>query len=425
MVSEEKKDSSRRNAGNPTNRRPARTTVAMVVGLSLWAWACSALNLGTNCFKDNDCTGDEVCINGTCVISWATDDTGSGSNELESDTKPKQKHDSEEIVDPDAGETSSDESTDESCSDTSDTMGGTDSSSQFELRIDSPQQNATPYRLQPVTFSGYASGSLEIRTKDDVLIGETNDAGDFSFEYAFQTEGEQEIRFLHSGEVVETLSLTVMANRAKICIDPGWLNATTSDSEIKYQAILNRKVGFYLETLFHENGFDTLTTTNDIPRDEIFAAGFDNEGADEQEKVGVRSLQDRVEMCNTWDADYFITVLHNSLSDKTHNGIVTVYAEQELLVPYNEVCRTWAQNTAKALQTVMGDGSTPLGYRAVGDIEYRSGSTFYVLQETTMPALLTAASFYSNPEERVRLNKNDYLQGEAEAIFEGFIETFY
>ena len=50
------------------------------------------------------------------------------------------------------------------------------------------------------------------------------------------------------------------------------------------------------------------------------------------------------------------------------------------------------------------------------------GFGLYMLQNTDMIGILTEGSFYSNPEERERLNDDEYLEGEAWAIFDGFAE---
>jgi len=43
-----------------------------------------------------------------------------------------------------------------------------------------------------------------------------------------------------------------------------------------------------------------------------------------------------------------------------------------------------------------------------------------MLQDTAMPGIEMWASFVSCPEEKARLDDNDYLLGEAQAIFTAF-----
>ena len=197
---------------------------------------------------------------------------------------------------------------------------------------------------------------------------------------------------------------------ANVCLDPGWLSTPEDGGDLRYAAIINRKVTFYLKNFLVDSGYGVLITMNDIPEDEIFAPSFDNEGDDEQARIEAMSPSDRLAACETWQADYIIAVHHNAVDDSVPNYIRVYYTTD-----WPEAA-TWASNTQHQLETVMWSGAE--GSEAFGN------NDFTVLKNASVPALMTFASFYSNPDERVRLNDNPYLENEASAIFNGFIETF-
>lgn len=203
-----------------------------------------------------------------------------------------------------------------------------------------------------------------------------------------------------------------MVSKLRICLSPGH---PSSEGDKLYEAIINRKVAFYLEELLLQAGYDVLIAVEDISKVEIFETDFDNEGEWEQSLLVSVSLDDRVDICNNFDADYFISLHHNAFEDPTPNYTMTLYAEATDGVPYSGDTVEWAELTTESLTEVM---SVTGGYTR-GDRSFL-GFGLKVLQETSMPAIMTEASFYTNPSERLLLNQNDYLEGEAGAIFDGF-----
>jgi N-acetylmuramoyl-L-alanine amidase len=281
--------------------------------------------------------------------------------------------------------------------------------------LKTPSDGARFFRMEPVTFSGTTPGKLEVFCDGDWLLGGTDTAGSFSFEYAFQNAGARPITFVVDGKIEKEIILNIEGgNKAKVCLCPGHPSST---GDKLYEAIINRKVGFYLEDLLSAAGYDVNNIINDITREEIFASDFDNEGAYEQSLLQVKSLADRVATCNDWGADYFISIHHNAVDDSSANYTLTLYAERTAGEPYNSANVDWAETTVDHLYDVM---SVTAGY-ARGDRSFL-GFGLYVIQNTDMPAILTEGSFYSNPAERTRLNRDSYLEGEAGAIFDGFID---
>jgi N-acetylmuramoyl-L-alanine amidase len=312
----------------------------------------------------------------------------------------------------DDGSGSSDTGGDSDGDSDSDSDGDTDTGDEFALW--EPADGEHYFRLQPVGFSGYTPAPLEVIVDGEWPIGGTEGAGEFAFEYAFEGVGERAVAFVVDGEPALEIALNIDENLGAVCLDPGH---PSSEGDKLYEAIINRKVGFYLEDLLREAGYDVLLTVDDITEEEIFEEGFDNEGAAEQSLLEVVGLGERVDACNAWLAEYFVSIHHNAVDDPNPNYTLVLFGEDMSLDPLFPGAPTWAELTAGYLFEAM----------EVTDEYARGDRTFlgfglYVLQNTDMIGILTEGSFYSNPEERERLNDDDYLEGEAWAIFDGFAE---
>ncbi len=314
---------------------------------------------------------------------------------------------------PDTSDTSyPTESTDPSSS--TDTIQDTGSGSEVAFRLDTPADGDHVFRLETVTFAGTTPGRLEVFANGNLRIGEVETAGPFSLEHAFEETGDWSIGFEVDGVLVYEITLHVdPGDKARVCVCPG--HPAVEGSQL-YEGIINRKVGYYLEALLSSAGYETFNIIDDLSREEIFDPAFDNEGLYEQSLLAVTTLEERVTLCNDWAADYFISVHHNAVTDTSVNYTLTLYAEESEGVPYDDATVAWAGYTTAQLYGVM-ETDTQI---TAGDLSFL-GYGLYVLQNTTMPAILTEASFASNPDERIRLNENSYLEGEAGAIFDGFV----
>ena len=302
----------------------------------------------------------------------------------------------------------------------SDTDGDTDGGADTDTDADgfvlyAPADGDHYFRLAPVAFSGYTPGPLEVYADGTWLLGSADAAGEFSFTYAFSGTGARPITFVVDGDLALSITLNIDETLANVCLDPGH---PSSDGDKLWESIINRKVAFYLEDLLRASGYDVLLTTDDIDEATIFADDFDNEGAEEQAMLVVSSLGSRTDACNTWPADYFISVHHNAVTDTSVNYTLSIYGEDTAFNPWFTDAPDWAALTTDHLYAVMD----VTGYQTWGD-RSALGYGLYVLQNTDMIGILTEGSFYSNPEEYDLLNTdNSYLESEAEAIFEAFDE---
>jgi N-acetylmuramoyl-L-alanine amidase len=110
-----------------------------------------------------------------------------------------------------------------------------------------------------------------------------------------------------------------------------------------------------------------------------------------------------------------ISVQHNSVGDTEVNYSLVLWGQSPSENPIYDDAPAWADSTLDELLDVM---EVTAGY-ADGDRTFL-GSPVTMLQDTSMIGIQTWASFVSNPDEKERLDDNDYLLGEAQAIFAAF-----
>lgn len=120
------------------------------------------------------------------------------------------------------------------------------------------------------------------------------------------------------------------------------------------------------------------------------------------------SLDGRVAIANNSGADRFISVHHNAASDPSVNGTETyayTYGSSASFDLRDKVHR----------QLLAWGGLPDRGART---------ANFYVLKYTTMPAILTEASFISNPYEEARLRDASYTWREGYYIYKGIADHY-
>ncbi len=116
-------------------------------------------------------------------------------------------------------------------------------------------------------------------------------------------------------------------------------------------------------------------------------------------------ISERYQMANAWGANRFISIHHNAMLNQPGvNGTETL------------VCNGASNESVLLANAVQAELVGELGLPNRG-IKYRSDVG--VLKNTAMPAILTEASFISNPQEEQRLRDPAYLEREAAAIMRG------
>mgnify|MGYP000848321194 FL=1 len=118
------------------------------------------------------------------------------------------------------------------------------------------------------------------------------------------------------------------------------------------------------------------------------------------------SLSSRVVKANTSGADRFISIHHNGSVNPAHNG-TAVYSGTNAGWQSRDLRNKVQQSLLKMTKL-----------RDLG----ANSANFYVLRHTKMPAILTEASFITNPQEEQKLRNPEYLWREAYYIYRGIVE---
>lgn len=177
----------------------------------------------------------------------------------------------------------------------------------------------------------------------------------------------------------------------KFCVDPGHGGSdggAVGPTGLEEKDV-NLRVALYLKDLLEAEGAEVLMTRYDD---------------------AAVSITQRWQMANAWGAHRFVSIHHNDMVNQLEvNGTETwvhQYASEDSL------------QLANAVQAELV-GELGLPNRGVKRTVINSPNDFGVLKNTTMPAILTEASFISNPQEEQRLRDPSYLYREALAIMRG------
>jgi len=182
----------------------------------------------------------------------------------------------------------------------------------------------------------------------------------------------------------------------KIYIDQGHnpenVNAGAEGNGLREQDV-TYNIGIFLRDLLNSDyRFDAITSRN-TPTESL---GFNN----------TSSLQERVNLANSWGADYFISIHANAAENPAFNGT-------EIYV-YNEGTPVYYM-----AEDILNQITTQLGTKNNG---VKVNKTFFVLRRTQMPAMLIELAFITNPSDAQKLRDNQYEF--ASAIYDGILEFF-
>jgi N-acetylmuramoyl-L-alanine amidase len=125
------------------------------------------------------------------------------------------------------------------------------------------------------------------------------------------------------------------------------------------------------------------------------------------------SLQKRVEIATQSQCNIFVSIHFNSSRSPEASGIEVFFNDCQ-----NDPTR--AKNSKTLATSILQKliRNTDAESRGV-----KKGN-FYVIRETSMPAVLVEGGFISNPEERVLLKSRDYQEKIAKGIADGIDQYF-
>lgn len=182
----------------------------------------------------------------------------------------------------------------------------------------------------------------------------------------------------------------------KIFIDqghnPSGINAGAEGFGLREQDV-NYNVGIYLANLLNNDPRFEARTSRTTPDESL---GYNNSS----------SLVARVQMANSWPADYFISIHCNANPNPAING-TEIYVYQLYSEAYN-----MAQHILPAIVERVGTNNNGV----------RINTTFYVLRRTTMPSLLIELGYLTNESDAAKLRDDQYQF--SYAIYEGILSYF-
>jgi len=170
--------------------------------------------------------------------------------------------------------------------------------------------------------------------------------------------------------------------------DPGKVSGNVQEKDINLA--ITQKVQAYLEM----GGATVLITRLD---DEALA---DSKS---------RDMSSRKLTANTSKADIFVSIHQNSFTSSNVHGAQVFY--------FNESDNS--KKLAACIQAQLRDFVDPNN-----KFEAKPNTNYYVLRQTTMPAVLVECGFLTNPNEKKKLTLDEYQEKIAWAIYSGIVDYF-
>ncbi len=118
------------------------------------------------------------------------------------------------------------------------------------------------------------------------------------------------------------------------------------------------------------------------------------------------SLQQRVQIANSWPADYFISIHANASTNPDANG-TEVYT---------------FRNTGAAYELAEDIQEAIVEELDMKDLGVKTNPSLYVLRRTSMPAVLVELGFITNAADARKMSENP--EGFARAIYNGMLDYF-
>lgn len=194
-------------------------------------------------------------------------------------------------------------------------------------------------------------------------------------------------------EAVTTFSMPV--SKKIILIDPGHGNGDPGkvQNDVKEKDI-NLRIAKKLQAYLEQGGSYVLMTRAD---DEPLSST----------KKG--DMYSRKLTANTSKADLLISIHQNSYPSAKVKGAQIFYFNQ-------------SDNSKRLAELIQGEIKSFVdpGNR----MDAKSNTNYYVLKQTTMPAVIVECGFLSNPTEKQNLQSDEYQEKIAWAIYMGIVKYF-
>jgi len=175
---------------------------------------------------------------------------------------------------------------------------------------------------------------------------------------------------------------------------------STIDGVTYSETVLNMQVAAKLKTELENRGYNVVMTRN----------------AGEQPSYGslMASLTHKVKVANDSNADFFISIHHNSAGE-TATGVLTLYSTVAQDDTFGSKLDSNRIEKSKEMATLINNNiANKLGLNNRGGQE----QNLFVCRNANMPAVLVETGFITNKEEAIRCSDSASQQKVAEAIAE-------
>ena len=193
-------------------------------------------------------------------------------------------------------------------------------------------------------------------------------------------------------------------NSKLIVVDPGHNfggddGAYATHNGITYsERDLNMQASLKLKAKLEEKGYRVVLTRTESDR----------------ESLGVtQSLTNRVKLANDLNADFFVSIHHNSAGSQSANGVETYYSTKVQDSSFGGKNNSDKISKSRSLATAINNSianNTGAYNRGAKD------GNLFVCRNTDMPSVLVELGFISNPTEAANCASSNYQNLSASAI---------
>ncbi|MBN1072332.1 cell wall hydrolase [Clostridium botulinum] len=197
-----------------------------------------------------------------------------------------------------------------------------------------------------------------------------------------------------------------------IVIDPGHNyggddGAYATHNRVTYsERDLNMQLSMKLKVKLESNGYQVVMTRNETDRETLSVT---------------QSLTKRVNLANELNADFFVSVHHNSASAASASGVETYYSTKAQDSNFGGTYSDSKISTSRRMATnitnsiVNKTGATNRGGK---------DGNLFVCRNTKMPSVLVESGFISNPTEAANCADSNYQHKIADGIVEAVSNAF-
>ncbi len=166
---------------------------------------------------------------------------------------------------------------------------------------------------------------------------------------------------------------------------------------------INLDICLTLEKLLILGGYNTtMIRTSDISVHDV--------NADTIRERKVSDIHNRVEVANSDSNNILVSIHQNHFSESQYFGTQVFYSKN------NANSQVLAENIRTAVTSLLQTKNTR---------KCKESSDVYLLDNTTVPAVIVECGFLSNPDEAYLLSQEDYRDNMAYSIYLGIVEYIY